>query len=1109
MANEIKFYLSGGSSNTNPFLSNGGTISNTEIVNGLLNNLWPDVSESDAFNGITDHKVIFVKNVSGGALTAVKAYFGELDNFIGMAILSSTTPNTSVAALATPTEAVTDYFVIWDNAGESPVAQITLNNTVKRVVLLINYATHPVYNQYPDKIDLMLAKTGSPTGTATVKVWAMASGVAPSATDNTVIRTLGTLDVSTLTTSFTKKTFSTVTDVVTNPLPSVGWRIGIEYTAGTSTNVVLVGQSAQPNTGIKFSGISQNWDGSKWNDFANNMPSMAVYTNTGACFQSGNPPPPGGGTPPPGDCGSSAPAQGTIPVAGGGGGMTANGYPITAAADNGNDGNVAANAIDHNLATRWSQNSTTAQLTLDMGVSHPVDRVKIAWYKGNERQAKFNLAYSTNGSSFTDIVPPTTIPVPQPPGGGPPPSPPPGGIGTPPPADLQTDRLNLSFTSSGYTSEYHIFAAGLDWTKPVGLLLYTDGSAEFGLHHPTDTYLMAGTNGMIAVAKRNNMVLLTPFSPNKACADGDGSCWYMGDPPGYMKWAEALVKQVESQFRIDKRRVAVGGYSSGAQFCTEYWIPSGAAQRTMDQGVIVAISFGGRPQMTEVVYDPAFKTNVHLHWDTGVNDPSWLEDDPTEGPIPGGFNGKAGFDYYSAHGFQTSFVLIAGTDHDRDGEFGGIMDAQINSHLMASTSEAISTNYISSGTSLALQEFSILQPGQSSPANAITARYIRYLGLGNTQNNWNSVTEFEIWGNDVGNPNPSPPPPGGGNFSKPSSYDTGIALPNLNNNDFVAIHLERLIPPRSNHVELENYSIVISNEPHPAPPSDEPVPGLPGGGGGGPGSDPNLPPIGEIPLPTPPGVFDPGTIPPPEPIPPPPPDTNPPPPDGGPGGGPCPGPPDTPPPGGGGGGGTTPDGITLVTLPSGYSYSNQYTNFHENFQSNGSFRLDVGVQPQLNELNLTFYLNLSSGSDEISSKLSGGTHTDSKAKNGRCYDIGLNQDGKRVRIRKENPHPDYHDGPSHSINLGSLNAKWVGVQSLKWNEGSNCHLQCWVDTSGSTTPTNKWTKILDDIDTGGWFESPYLTCYASNDSQTTIRVDSMSTSKFHYKFLCATRIVHS
>ena len=124
----------------------------------------------------------------------------------------------------------------------------------------------------------------------------------------------------------------------------------------------------------------------------------------------------------------------------------------------------------------------------------------------------------------------------------------------------QTDRTNLSFTSGIYTSKYHLYAGGLDWSKSVGLLIYTDGSGEYGLKHPKSSYLLAGNNGMIAVAKKHNMVLLTPLSPNKNCSDGDGSCWYLGDPPGYARWAEALVKQVQSQYPIDKKRIAVGGY---------------------------------------------------------------------------------------------------------------------------------------------------------------------------------------------------------------------------------------------------------------------------------------------------------------------------------------------------------------------------------------------------------------------------------------------------------------------------------------------------------------------------------------------------------------------
>lgn len=112
MANEIKFYLSGGGSNQNPFLSIGGGISDTEILNSLLNNLWSDVSETDTMNGITDHRVIFIKNVSGGALTDIRAYFGELDKFTGMSILSTTTTNSAVAQLASATDTVTEFFTV-------------------------------------------------------------------------------------------------------------------------------------------------------------------------------------------------------------------------------------------------------------------------------------------------------------------------------------------------------------------------------------------------------------------------------------------------------------------------------------------------------------------------------------------------------------------------------------------------------------------------------------------------------------------------------------------------------------------------------------------------------------------------------------------------------------------------------------------------------------------------------------------------------------------------------------------------------------------------------------------------------------------------------------
>ena len=1119
MANEIKFYLSGGSSNTNPFQSIGGSISNTEIINGLLNNLWSDVSESDASNGVTDHRVIYVKNVSGAPLTDMRAYFGELDNFVGLAVLTSTTSNSSVAQMASAIDAVTDYYQFWQNIAETGTVatKISLNQTNKRVCLYIQNTKHHAYNQFPDKIDILMAKTGAPTGTATVKIWAMASGVvAPSASDNTVIRTLGTLDVSGLSTTFTTKTFSTPADVVTDPLPSVGWRIGIEYTGGTSAATVDIAQTSQPNqVGVippanYDGGYSQSWDGSKWLDFAANSPAFNLYTNTGACFQAGNPPPVGGGTPPPDTCGATNAPAGTVPVAGGGGGAAQHGYNLTSATDNGNDGNQATGAIDRNLATRWSQNSTNALLTVDMGQAHPVDRLKIAWYKGDERQAKFNIAYSTDNTTFTPITP-----------GG-------GSSFKSSGSSLQLEQFSL-VQQAGSTSSTVGDVTSVSVTLEVPWLAMQTGDNP------------GGTSAAFIVRDLGDELLECITNP---ITNGSGADKGWMDKNGYeicdlcenhsnattATFSDGL--QVPYYWDTQTSKCVAPGAASGGVAISENPTYSDHGGPVLGSAVIYLIFWGPtwstsqtafKNTVTDLVQNKLLGSDASTFFSTARSDYNF--NTPTWGGSATNTNSPANTSSYTSadvmvaiqqaisansvpNPANSSFTTTGG---QRCSNYVYAVIPDLSWHAFVNDSD----NSIAEAIHLSMTYTTTTNP-DNPPSNpppptippptpvsgAFSARYIRYIGLGNTQNNWNSVTELEVYGSQTSDqPPPSPPPPNGGNNSKPSSYDTGVPIPNLNNGDFVAIHLERAIPQGTAHSDIDNYSIVISNEPHPAPPTDEPIP--PGGGGGvGGGGGGGDVPIGEIPLPTPPGVFDPGTIPPPTEVP------SPPPP------GQCPGPPDQPPPppdgggGGGGGGGTgqTPDGIQLVELPAGRTYGDQHTNFHENFQSNGSFRLDCGVQPQLDELNLTFYLNLSSGSDEISSKLSGGTHTDSKAKNGRCYDIGLNQDGKRVRIRKEDPHPSYHDGPSHSISLGSLNGKWVGVQSLKWNEGSNCHLQCWVDTSGSESPTNKWSRILDDIDTGGWFESPYLHCYDSSDSQTTIRVDGMSTSKFHYKFLCATRI---
>lgn len=104
--------------------------------------------------------------------------------------------------------------------------------------------------------------------------------------------------------------------------------------------------------------------------------------------ESGSTPPDNGGTDPVSCQGSSA-------------------LTINMATDNGtNDGNVPANAIDGNLAatSRWSSNGIGKQITFDLGATAEVTDVRLAWYKGNQRNAYFEIDTSLDGQNWTSVL---------------------------------------------------------------------------------------------------------------------------------------------------------------------------------------------------------------------------------------------------------------------------------------------------------------------------------------------------------------------------------------------------------------------------------------------------------------------------------------------------------------------------------------------------------------------------------------------------------------------------------------------------------------------------------------------------------------------------------
>ena len=71
---------------------------------------------------------------------------------------------------------------------------------------------------------------------------------------------------------------------------------------------------------------------------------------------------------------------------------------VSASAD---DGNVPANVLDNNLATRWSASGDGQWIQFCLGSTSTVTGVQIAFYNGNVRTSSFDVLVSTNGTSWT------------------------------------------------------------------------------------------------------------------------------------------------------------------------------------------------------------------------------------------------------------------------------------------------------------------------------------------------------------------------------------------------------------------------------------------------------------------------------------------------------------------------------------------------------------------------------------------------------------------------------------------------------------------------------------------------------------------------------------
>ena len=76
---------------------------------------------------------------------------------------------------------------------------------------------------------------------------------------------------------------------------------------------------------------------------------------------------------------------------------------ISSVSASANDGNVPSNTLDGNLGTRWSANGSGQYITYDLGSIKNVSSMKIAWYKGDQRNSYFKIRAGNTTSSMSDV----------------------------------------------------------------------------------------------------------------------------------------------------------------------------------------------------------------------------------------------------------------------------------------------------------------------------------------------------------------------------------------------------------------------------------------------------------------------------------------------------------------------------------------------------------------------------------------------------------------------------------------------------------------------------------------------------------------------------------
>lgn len=273
---DLKFYYSGGASNSDPNGDQGGTISSVQVPEQILsttpfvkNTMFNNVSSTLRISGVTQYHCFYLKNThatqTASNIKMYKSPVTVMPDTLNIGY-SGNAVNTPEQLLTSTTAKIYDVPVSTSDG--------VLDNTRKVRGERVTATSSALYNVPISQVKIYLRRWGNPTGTLYVRQRASTNDDVSGA----ALAEIGSIDVSTIRTTAPTTIADAYTFTASSPRAlALNDAITYEYANGTSTNYISVFR----NTTDVFAGAFEVYhDGTSWH-------TNSTYDTSGEFYKSG------------------------------------------------------------------------------------------------------------------------------------------------------------------------------------------------------------------------------------------------------------------------------------------------------------------------------------------------------------------------------------------------------------------------------------------------------------------------------------------------------------------------------------------------------------------------------------------------------------------------------------------------------------------------------------------------------------------------------------------------------------------------------------------------------------------------------------------------------